>query len=51
MEIEERDPTLPMPHASTTIHIKPNMLRLDEIVGQKPLKDLDHIQLVLTHMS
>jgi chromosome segregation ATPase len=26
------------------------MLRMDEIVGQTPLKDLDHIQLVLTWM-
>jgi hypothetical protein len=27
------------------------MLRMDEIMGQTPLKDLDHIQLVLTRMS
>jgi hypothetical protein len=27
---------------------KTKMLRMDEIVGQTPLKDLDHIQLVLT---
>jgi hypothetical protein len=26
------------------------MLRMDEIVGQTPLKDLDQIQLVLTRM-
>jgi hypothetical protein len=51
VDIEERDPTLPMPHANTTVHIKPSMLRIDEIVAQIPLKDLDHIQLVLTRMS
>jgi hypothetical protein len=39
-----------MPHANTMIYIKPNMLRMDEIVGKTPLKDLDHIQLVLTRM-
>jgi hypothetical protein len=26
VEIEERDPTLPMPHANATVHIKPSML-------------------------
>jgi hypothetical protein len=30
------------------IYIKPSMLRMDEIVVQTPLKDLDYIQLVLT---
>jgi hypothetical protein len=50
VEVEERDPVLPMPHAHSTIYIKPSMLRMDEIVGQTPLKDLDHIQLVLTWM-
>jgi hypothetical protein len=33
VETKERDLTVPMPHASTTVHIKPNMLRMDEIVG------------------
>jgi hypothetical protein len=37
-----------MPHAHAMVYIKPSMLRMDEIVGQTPLKDLDHIQLVLT---
>jgi hypothetical protein len=50
VEVEERDPIHSMPHANTTIYIKPNMLRMDEIAGQTPLKDLDHIQLVLTQM-
>jgi hypothetical protein len=39
-----------MPHASIMVHIKPDMLRMDEIVDQTPLKDLDHIQLALTWM-
>jgi hypothetical protein len=50
VEVEERDPVHSMPHANATIYIKPTMLRMDEIVGQTPLKDLDHIQLVLTWM-
>jgi hypothetical protein len=50
VEAEEQDPILPMPHALKTIYIKMSMLRMDEIVGQTPLKDLDHIQLVLTQM-
>jgi hypothetical protein len=29
---------------------KTEHLRMDEIMGQTPLKDLDHIQLVLTQM-
>jgi thymidylate synthase len=40
-----------MPHANATVHIKLSMLLMDEIVGQTPIKDLDHIQLVLTRMS
>jgi len=32
------------------VYITPSMLCMDEIVGQKPLKDLNHIQLVLTQM-
>jgi hypothetical protein len=39
-----------MPHANAMIYIKPSMLCMDEIMGQTPLKDLDHIQLVLTWM-
>jgi FtsZ-binding cell division protein ZapB len=39
-----------MPHAHATVYIKLSMLRMDEIMGQTPLKDLDHIQLVLTWM-
>jgi hypothetical protein len=50
VEVEERDPSLPMPYANATVHIKPSMLRMDEIVGKTPLKDLDHIQLFLTQM-
>jgi hypothetical protein len=49
-EVEERDPFLSMPHENTTMYIKPIMLSMDGIVGQTPLKDLDHIQLVLTWM-
>jgi hypothetical protein len=48
VEVEERDPDLLMPHANAMIHIKLSMLRMDEIMGQTPMKDLDHIQLVLT---
>jgi hypothetical protein len=50
VEVEERDPVLPIPHAHSTVYIKPSMLRMDEIVGQTPLNDLDHIQLVLTRI-
>jgi hypothetical protein len=39
-----------MPHTHSTVYIKPSMLQMDEIVGQTPLKDLDHIQLVLTRI-
>jgi hypothetical protein len=48
VEVEERDPVHSMPHANTTIYITPKMLHMDEIMGQTPLKDLNHIQLVLT---
>jgi hypothetical protein len=48
MEVEEHDLVLPKPHSM--VYIKPSMLRIDEIVGQTPLKDLDQIQLVLTRM-
>jgi hypothetical protein len=50
VEVEERDPVHSMPHANATIYIKPSMMPMDGIVGQKPLNDLDHNQLVLTHM-
>ena len=50
VEVEECDLVLPMPHTHSTIYIRPSMLRMDEVVGQTPLKDLDHIQLVLTQM-
>jgi hypothetical protein len=33
--------------ASSTFHVTPNMLRMDEIVGQTPLKYLAQIQLVM----
>jgi hypothetical protein len=32
---------------SSTFHVTPNMLCMDEIVGQTPLKDLAQIQLVM----
>jgi len=51
VEVEERYLALPMPHENATFHIKASMLRMDEIVVQTPLKDLKHIQLVLTWMS
>jgi hypothetical protein len=50
VEVEERDPVHSLPHANTTFYITPSMLRMDEIMGQTPLKDLSHIQLVLTRM-
>jgi hypothetical protein len=48
MEVEEHNPVLLIPHTHSTVYIKPSMLRMNEIMGQTPLKDLDHIQLVLT---
>jgi hypothetical protein len=48
MEVGKRDLVLPKPHSM--VYIKPRMIRMDEIVGQTPLKDLDQIQLVLTWM-
>jgi hypothetical protein len=48
VEVEEHDPILLMPHIHSMVYINPSMLRMDEIVGQTPLKDLNHIQLVLT---
>jgi hypothetical protein len=34
VKVKERDPSLPMPHANTTVHIRTSMLQMDEIVGQ-----------------
>jgi hypothetical protein len=48
MEVGKRDSVLPKPHS--TVYIKPSMIRMVEIVGKTPLKDLDQIQLVLTWM-
>jgi hypothetical protein len=48
MEVGECDSVLTKPHS--TVYMKPSILRMDEIVGQAPLKDLDQIQLVLTWM-
>jgi hypothetical protein len=48
MEVGKCDSVLPKSHF--TVYIKPSMIRMDEIVGQTPLKDLDQIQLVLTQM-
>jgi hypothetical protein len=50
VEVEERDPIHPLPHTNTKFHITPGMMRMDEIVGQTPLKELIQIQLVLTRM-
>ena len=50
VEVEEQDSVHFMPQENTTIYIKPSMLRMDEILGKTPIKDLDHIQLVLTWM-
>jgi hypothetical protein len=50
VEVEERDLVHSLPHANETVYITPSMLRMEEIMGQKPLKDLSHIQLVLTWM-
>jgi hypothetical protein len=33
---------------SSTFHVTPNMLFMDEIMGQTPLKDLAQIKLVMT---
>jgi hypothetical protein len=47
-EDRQTDKGILQPH--TTFHINPSMLRMDEIVGQTPLKDLNQIQLVLTRI-
>jgi hypothetical protein len=48
MEVGKCDSVLPKAHSM--VYIKPSMIRMDEIVGQTPVKDLDQIQLVLTWM-
>ena len=50
MEVEERDPVHPLLHMNTKFHITSSMMRMDDIVGQTPLKELSQIQLVLTWM-
>jgi hypothetical protein len=47
---EERDSVQAILQPHVTFHITPSMLRMDEIVGQTPLKDLSQIQLVLTRI-
>jgi hypothetical protein len=44
---EERESVQAILQPHVTFHINPSMLRMDEIVGQTPLKDLSQIQLVL----
>jgi hypothetical protein len=46
----EQDRIQTTTQASSTFHVTPNMLRMDEIVGQTPLKDLAQIQLVMTQI-
>jgi hypothetical protein len=41
MEVGKCDSVLPKSHF--TVYIKPSMIRMDEIVGKTPLKDLDQI--------
>jgi hypothetical protein len=43
----EQDIIQTITHVSSTFHITPNMLCMDDIVGQKPLKYLAQIQLVM----
>jgi DNA repair exonuclease SbcCD ATPase subunit len=47
---EERESVQAILQPHVTFHINPSMLRMDEIVGQTPLKDLSQIQLVLTRI-
>jgi hypothetical protein len=47
-EASERDTVHTIPQPSETFHITPSMLRMDEIMGQTPLKDLAQLQLVLS---
>jgi hypothetical protein len=48
-EASERDTVHTIPQPSATFHITPSMLRMDEIMGKTPLKDLAQLQLVLSH--
>jgi hypothetical protein len=50
VKVEEQDPIQSLPHTNTTVYIIPSMLCMDEIVWKTPLKDLNHIQLVLMWM-
>jgi hypothetical protein len=47
LEEGERDTVHKIPQLNATFHITPIMLRMDEIVGQKPWKDLSQIELVV----
>jgi hypothetical protein len=47
---EERESFQAILQPHEIFHINPSMLRMDEIVGQTPLKDLIQIQLVLTRI-
>jgi uncharacterized coiled-coil DUF342 family protein len=49
-EASERDTVHTIPQPSATFHITPSMLRMDEIVGKTPLKDLAQLQLVLSRI-
>jgi hypothetical protein len=51
VEVEEQDPVHSLPHTNATVYITPSMLCMDEIMGKTPLKDLNHIELVLTQMT
>jgi len=50
VEVEEQDLVHSLPHTNTMVYITPSMLCMDDIVGKTPLKDLNHIQLVLMWM-
>jgi hypothetical protein len=45
--LSEHDMIQMIAQASTTFHVTPNMMHMDEIVGQTTLKDLVQIQLVM----
>jgi hypothetical protein len=47
-ESSERDIVHTIPQPISTFHVTPSMLRMDEIVGQTPLKDFAQLQLVLS---
>jgi hypothetical protein len=44
----EQDTVQTIAQPSSTFHVTPSMLRMDEIMGQTPLKDLAQLQLVLS---